>query len=495
MISPQPQGSIGNGMNEVMRNARIHRDKNFDGRFFFGVRTTGIFCRPSCPAPTAKEENVLYFSTVFEALDRGFRPCRRCRPDITTEYAATHPAGNGLVQSALDKMYEGYLQDHTTAELAQSLGVSERHLRKLFVDNLGSTPAKIERYHKALFAKKLVIHSNQPISDIAFATGFSSLRQFNEVFRKVFDTNPTTLRRDRHLPSGDDGATLLQISYRPPFDFPHLLSFLRPRAMKGVEVITEDSYARTFRTEHAQGFITVRDNPENSCLLVTIHCDDPRCYMTIHHRIRRMFDLATDFSSINAQFASDPFLSRGMISGHVPRLPVVFDPFECVIRAVLGRRISVKAATTIAGRLVKEAGRRTPEEFPNGLDYFFPVPEELLTIDLGTLGVTRASRTTLVQVAEAVLDGRLLLTGNQQPESFHRDFSSIRGIGDWTVNYVAMRGLGMMDSFPYNDLGVIKAMTVEQIPPTKKELLTIAEQWRPYRSYATLCLWNSGNKE
>lgn len=478
-----------------MRNARINKDKNFDGRFFFAVKTTGIFCRPSCPAPVAAEENVLYFNTMFEALDLGFRPCRRCRPDITTEYYNPNPSGTGIVQSALQLIYEGYLHQHTVGELAETFSVSERHLRKLFVDNLGSTPAKIARYNKALFAKKLLIHSNHPITDIAFASGFSSLRQFNEVFKKTFNTTPTALRQESSAEQTYEGATLLNLNYKKPFNFPLLLSFLRPRAIQGVEVIAEDSYSRTFLTEHTQGFITVRDTPKKSCLALTIDCDDPRCYMSIYHRVRRMFDIDTDFSPINDRFASDPLLSQGMVGGHVPRMPVAFDPFEFVIRAVLGQQISVKAATTIAGRVAEHAGQKTPQEFPDGLDYFFPTPEEFLAMDLGTIGVTQTRQATLKKVTQAVLDCRVRLTKNQSPEGFHRDFSAIKGIGDWTVSYVAMRGLGMMDSFPYSDLGVIKALTRSEKPPTKKEILSIAEQWRPYRSYATLCLWNRGEEK
>ena len=482
-------------MNTLLSQARINKDKTYDGKFFFAVKTTGIFCRPSCPAPVAKEENVCYFDTLFAALEQGFRPCLRCRPDMTTEYYNGNPSGSNLVQSALHLMHEGYLNHHSIAELAHTLSISERHLRKLFIDNLGSTPAKIARYNKALFAKKLITYSNHPITDIAFASGFSSVRQFNEVFKKTFETTPTAIRQQYPTEKQPTRATALHINYQKPFDFPLLLSFLKPRAIRGVEVITEGSYSRTFRTENAEGFFTVTDNSRKSCLEVSIDCNDTRCYMTIYSRVRKMFDIDTDFSTINERFSNDPLLSGGMAKGHVPRLPVAFDPFEFVIRAILGQQISVKAATTLAGRIAQIANRNTPPEFPKGLDYFFPHPEELISMDLSSIGVTRTRQETLKTVAQAIANGAVRLTRNQSPADFHRDFSALKGIGDWTVSYVSMRGLGMVDSFPYSDLGVIKALTNSEKTPTKKEILAIAEQWKPYRTYATLCLWNRGQEK
>ncbi|MCP3890201.1 MAG: DNA-3-methyladenine glycosylase 2 family protein [Desulfobulbaceae bacterium] len=282
------------------------------------------------------------------------------------------------------------------------------------------------------------------------------------------------------------------MNYKKPFDLSHTLSFLRIRAIKGVEVVTEQSYSRTFRSDHAEGYFTVTDNPNKSCLELRIDCSDSACCTAISNRVRRMFDIDTDFSVINAHFGTRKLLRGGMIDGHVPRLPIAFDSFEFVIRAILGQQISVKAATTLAGRIAQNAKIETPARFPEGMDYFFPKPDELLAVDLTTIGATKTRQETLKTATQAISDGSVLLTKNQSPEDFHRDFSALKGIGDWTVSYVAMRGLGMKDSFPYSDLGVIKALTKGNKAPTKKEILTIAEQWRPYRSYATLCLWNQG---
>ena len=470
--------------------ARRAKDKNFDGKFFFGVKTTGIFCRPSCPAPTAKEENVVYFDTVFAALENGFRPCLRCRPDVDVDYYTGNVGGTSVVSKALRLIYDGYLNEHSLTELAGELAVSERHLRKLFVDNLGAPPVKIARYHKVFFAKKLLMSSDNSVADIAFASGFKSIRQFNDAFKNIFGNTPTTVRKQAGR-CKDSNTTTLLLRYSKPFNFPRMLDFMRPRAVKGMERVTETGYSRTFRTRRAQGFFSVRDDPSRSALELSIECDDIRCFMTIHNRVRRMFDLDTNFATINDLFSQDERLSKGMADGHVPRLPVAFDPFELMIRAILGQQITVKAATTIAGRLVQKADKRTDESFPTGLDFFFPNAEELLAMDLDDLGMTKTRRETLRTATRAALDEAVSLSPNQTFEAFRASFVALKGIGDWTANYVAMRGLGMSDGFPAGDLGVIKAMTEGDHKPKPREILSQSKKWRPYRAYAALCLWNS----
>ncbi len=481
-------------MNSEFSRARREKDRNFDGKFVFGVKTTGIFCRPSCPSPTAKEENVEYFDTVFAALERGFRPCLRCRPDVDVEYYNGNVGGTSVVDTALKLIYDGYLNEHSLADLAGELMVSERHLRALFVDNLGVPPVKIARYHKALFAKKLLVSSNRSVADIAFASGFGSIRQCNDAFRDMFGRTPTQIRKRSGSSRTRDNTTLL-LRYSPPFDFGQLLDFMRPRAVKGVELVTRDSYSRTFRTVGTRGYFTVRDNPSESALELSIVCDNIKCFMEVHNHVRRMFDLDTDFTAINDRFVNDELLSRGMEKGHVPRMPVAFNPFEAMVRAIVGQQITVKAATTIAGRIAKTASIKTDGGFPDGLGYFFPDPEELMVMNLEGLGMTHIRQRTLRTATRAVLDKTLSLSPNQSFESFHASFVSLKGIGDWTANYVGMRGLGMIDAFPAGDLGIIKAMTRGGKKPTVRDVRTRSERWRPYRAYATLCLWNSIREE
>ncbi|WP_421900850.1 AlkA N-terminal domain-containing protein [Maridesulfovibrio sp.] len=475
--------------------ARIYRDRNFDGKFFFAVKTTGIFCRPSCPSPRAKEENVVYFETIFQALEAGFRPCLRCRPDITIEYGSGYPSSYELVNEGLRMIYDGYLNYHSLSDLACELGVSDRHLRQLFVERLGVPPVKIARYHKAMFARKMLLMSDNSITDIAAAAGFSSLRQFNEVFKSIFNMTPTAMRKELgSRPTAQDGTTLL-LKYELPFDFNSMLLFMRERAIKGVEVITEDSYSRTFRTAEAHGYFSVTDDPAHSSLRLSIFSEDIKCYMEVYNRVRRMFDLDTDLRIIRDHFQGDELLEKGMKDGQVPRLPKVFDPFEFMVRAILGQQVTVKAATTMAGRIANKTGFRCAADYPDGLDFFFPNSAELSSLDLDGIGLTNTRRETIKTAIRAINEGAVKLSANQSLEDFHRDFSALKGIGDWTVNYVAMRGLGLPDSFPAGDLGVIKALSVDGVKPTAKQVLEIAEKWRPYRGYATLCLWNSLGEE
>jgi len=261
-----------------------------------------------------------------------------------------------------------------------------------------------------------------------------------------------------------------------------------------VEVATETGYSRTFRTKNATGFFTVTDSPDQSALELRIACDDTRCITEISNRVRKVFDLDTDFSLINEICAKDEHLSKGMVEGHVPRLPAAFDPFEFVVRAILGQQISVQAATTLASQVAAKADLKSDGGYPSGLDYFFPDPSELLDLELDGLGIPRTKQATLKTVARAILDQRVKLTADQSFEMFRENFLALKGIGEWTVHYVAMKGLGMVDSFPATDLGVIKALTKKGRAPTKKEIKETAEQWRPYRSYAALCLWNYGSE-
>lgn len=478
---------------KTYRIAREQKDKNYDGKFYFGVKTTGIFCRPSCPAPVAKEENVAYFDTVFEAIDAGFRPCLRCRPDLQVEYAAQNVDGAGLVNDALKHIYEGYLHHHSLKDLAQALYVSDRQLRKLFVESIGVSPVKVAKYHKALFARKLLQNSDLTITQVSIAAGFGSIRQFNQVFKEVFGRTPTMARR--RMDQTDEAlAPRLLLPYKEPFDFQETLSFFRARAIRGIECIDMSSYRRTFRIGEMKGYLIVMDRAEQSALELQVVTEDIRVLMAVYARVRRMFDLDANLQAISEHLGEDPILKRGMANGSVPRLPQAFDPFEHAIRAVLGQQITVKAATTLAGRVAERAGEKT-NGMPEGLDVFFPTPIELAAADLSELGITLTRQKTIKNVVNALIDGVFDLRLDQPPERFRKEFSSIKGIGEWTVQYVAMRGLGMVDSFPAKDLGIIKALMVDDRKPGEKEILKLAEAWSPYRAYAALCLWQSKSKE
>ena len=269
----------------------------------------------------------------------------------------------------------------------------------------------------------------------------------------------TGINKDKHFN---------RLRYKKPFNFKQVLSFLKRRAMAGVEVVTETGYSRTFRMKNTMGFFSVTDSPDQSALELRIACEDINCHMEIHNRVRKVFDLDTDFTLINERCAKDEHLSKGMVEGHVPRLPAAFDPFEFVIRAILGQQISVQAATTLASRVAAKADLKSDGGYPSGLDYFFPNPTEFRHLDLDGLGIPRTKQATLKTVTQAILDERVKLTTHQPFETFRENFLALKGIGEWTVHYVAMRGLRMVDSFPATDLGVIKALTNHGKAPSKK---------------------------
>jgi 3-methyladenine DNA glycosylase/8-oxoguanine DNA glycosylase len=276
------------------------------------------------------------------------------------------------------------------------------------------------------------------------------------------------------------------IPYDKPFNYDELFKFMSFRAIKGVEYIQDETYSRTFRLNGVSGYFSVGNDQNLSALILKVAGleDD-----TLVAKIRMMFDLDTDFTMINERFSQDPILSRGMMDGHVPRLPMAFDSFEHMLRAILGQQITVKAATTLAGRVVEKVGISTPDHYPTGLDYYFPTYEELLEVDLENIGITTTRVNTIRTVLEALKTGAIHLSQDQTYEQLHSSLIQLKGIGDWTINYLAMRGLRIVDSFPAKDLGVIKALTFHDKKPSHKEIIEMSKKWQPFRAYASLCLW------
>lgn len=473
--------------------ARENKDRHYDGRFFFGVSSTGIFCRPSCPSPVAKEKNVTYFNTMFEALNEGYRPCYRCRPDIEVAYYNGNVVGVETVNKALELIYEGYLNHHNLDALAKVLFVSPRHLRTLFAQNIGLSPVKVAKYHKALFAKRLLIYSDMTITNVAYSSGFGSTRQFNDVFKETFGKTPTEVRKASSVESlkhGPEKVNVMLIPYEFVLDYDQVLDFMALRGIEGVEKIVDGVYYRNFRVDGRKGYFTVENDAPNMQLKLSVYSEDIRSYMAIYNRVRKMFDLDCDLEAISDYLGSDQLLQKGMKDGLVPRLPVAFNTFEFVIRAILGQQITINAATTLAGRIAKAAGVKADDTYPEGLDYFFPDPSELKETVIADLGITKTRQQTIMTVTEAVIEGQVSLERNQTYENFYEDFVGLKGIGSWTVNYVAMRGLGMVDSFPAKDLGIIKALSVNGEKAKHKVILERSKDWQPYRAYAALCLWH-----
>lgn len=474
--------------NQAYRVARINKDKNFDGQFFFAVSTTGIVCRPSCPSPTAKEENVSYFLSIYDALESGYRPCLRCRPDLYTEFYSSNLDGDIIIEDAMELINQGYLNSNSVSDLASYFHLSERYFRKLFVKQMGISPSQVAKYNRAIFAKRMLINSDLSITSIAFASGFGSIRQFNNVFKEIFKVSPSDIRKE-NLKGSISGTTML-LPYKSPFKFSEVLEFMRPRMMKGLEIVEDDKFTRTFNINDVKGYFIVKDNRQKSSLELDVICDDMSVFREIYYKVRKMFDLDTEFDRVKESLSKDKYLKKLMGEKVVPRLPVAFNSYEFLIRAILGQQITVKAATTLAARIVERVGIKSGLEI-DGLEYVFPKLEELIDVNLEDLGITKTRMKTIKSVNDALKNKVFSLSINQSHEKFYKEFTSVKGIGDWTANYVAMRGLGMVDAFLAGDLWVVNALAKEFGDMKIKDIKKLSEAWRPYRAYVTLYLWQS----
>ena len=463
------------------------RDARFDGRFFTGVRTTGIYCRPVCPARTPKRENVQFFECAAAAEAAGFRPCKRCRP----ETAPGTPAWLGTsatVARGLRLIAEGALDAGGVDDLAERLGVGSRHLRRLFDEHLGASPLDVALTRRVHFARKLLDDTSLPIRDVAFAAGFSSVRRFHAVMQRTFREPPTSMRRasrGRTQPRVE-GHVELRLPYREPYAFDALLEYLAGRATPGVEEVRDGVYRRTFRLDGETGVLAVRRDAASRCLVMEVPVAARRRLLEIAERVRRVFDVAADPATIASHLGRDPALRRSVRARPGLRVPGAWDPFELCVRAILGQQVSVKAATTLAGRLAQRFGT------PIGTDgrLLFPDAATLADADVASIGMPRSRGDAIRELARRVRDGSLPLAWGGAADDAVAALASIPGVGTWTAGYVAMRALGMPDAFLEGDLGVRRALENGRLP-TFAETLARAEAWRPWRAYAVMHLWAS----
>ncbi|MFA0813596.1 DNA-3-methyladenine glycosylase 2 family protein [Microbulbifer epialgicus] len=475
----------------VCSSARLARDRRFDGRFFTAVKTTGIFCRPICPARPPLEHNVTYFATAAEAANAGFRPCLRCRPDSAPGSPAWELVST-TVQRAL-KLMRSEREPHSVERLAERLGVSSRYLRRLFAEHLGVSPLAVWQTERALFAFRLLRDTNLPIAEIAYESGFNSLRRFNGVFKQIYQRTPSEVRREGHtgrLKSSASTTVRLYLDYRPPLDWQQLLTFLGARALVGVEQVEDCEYLRSFALEGCRGVMRVAHDPERNRLVVEVSGQEGGTGLyLLNQRLRRLFDLDADTAEIQAVLNEDPLLKKQLAQRPGLRLPGAWDPFEYALRAILGQQISVAAATTIAGRLVARYGESFVDD--SGVERFlFPTAKQLAEADFAGLGLTRTRANTLREFVDATLDGRVNFA-EQSLEDWCTQVTALPGIGDWTAQYIAMRGLSMPDAFPSSDLGILQALGSKSLKAKPKEALARAEQWRPWRAYGAILLWQS----
>ncbi|MCL1634291.1 helix-turn-helix domain-containing protein [Luteimonas sp. SX5] len=474
---------------EICNRARIAHDPRFDGLFFIAVRSTGIYCRPVCPAPTAKRENVVFYPTAAAAVAMGYRPCLRCRPELSPEAFAR--IGEETVQRALGLIAEGALQDGSVEQLAERVGVCSRQLRRLFVARTGATPIVVHTTRRMLLAKQLLTETSLPVTQVALAAGFNSLRRFNAAFREGCGMPPTAIRRQRAEAPG--GALTLRLGYRPPLDFPAMLAFLSKRALPGIERVTDSSYERIVGPAEAPTLIHVSADAAKPELLLRIEGPDPRVIPDIVRRVRRIFDLDADLRAVHAVLRSEPLLAQAIKKRPGLRVPGGWDGFELAVRAVLGQQVSVAGATTLARRLVDAYGEPCKGGQP-GLDRVFPQPERLIGAPLELLGLPKSRATTLRSLARAMADGRIDFGAGQRLDDFVERFTALPGIGPWTAQYVAMRALSQPDAFPAGDLVLQQvlggATSGDGLRLTERATAARAEAWRPWRAYAVLQLWH-----
>jgi len=461
------------------------KDARFDGRIFTCVTSTGIYCRPICPARTPKRENCRFVASAAAAEALGFRSCLRCRPETapgTPAWAGTQAS----VARALRLIEDGALDEDGVEALAARVGLGARQLRRLFLAHVGATPQTVAANRRLLTAKQLITETGMSFADIAFASGYRSLRRFNDAVLASYGVAPTALRRDKsaELAPATGSAIRLRLGYRPPFDWELLLSYLSIRAIPGIEEIETTEYRRSFRLADASGVITVAASAKPNALDIDVRGEGRLPIRQISTRIRRLFDLDADPLAIAACLRDDALLGPRLAQAAGMRVPGAFDGFELGVRAILGQQVSVKGATTLAGRVVARAG----EPLPRGdgrLTHYFPTPESLARADLSGLGLTGGRIAALKAFAKAVALGDVSFDPAQTLEEKIAELCAVSGIGEWTAHYIALRAVGEPDAFPAADLGLRKAAG----NVSTRALEDMAERWRPWRGYAALLLW------
>jgi len=474
------------------------RDARFDGHFFTAVLTTKIYCRPICPARTPQRQNCLFMPSAPAAQGAGFRPCLRCRPEISPNLLGRLGATSTVFDRALSAIAAGALDEGGVKTLASQLEVSDRHLRRLFTEHLGASPVTVAQTRRILFAKQLIDETDFSMTEVAMAAGFASIRRFNDAMQKTYQKPPRALRKIRTVASkiSPTPNITLKLPFSPPYDWATLVQFLAGRAMPGIESVTINSYQRTIALEQCHGVIEVRPVRGKNYLIANIQFPKVTALALIVERLRRIFDLSANTAMISEHLASAPYLASVVTARPGLRVPGAWDGFELAVRAILGQQISVAAATTLASRLVATYGEPlvasdTSWAAPE-LRFVFPRPELLIGEDLTKLGITQARSRAITSLAAAMTENPHTLTGFQTLEDAVKQLCKLPGIGEWTAHYIAMRSLREPDAFPASDLALLRAMEKREQPMTKAKLSKLAEAWRPWRAYAAMYLWSAG---
>lgn len=484
---------------DICQSARLSRDARFDGKFYTAVLTTGIFCRPVCPARPPNPENVRYYQSAELAQNSGFRPCKRCFPELA-------PAP--LLPKKIKRIVQSYYENNNSvSQCAKHQQISERQLQRLFVQYYGLAPSEFFHQQRLLQARKLLTTTNLSMTNIAYAAGFNSVRRFNEVIKSAYAVTPSEIRGKKITENSNEildglntsSTVTISLPYRPPFDWSLMLSFFRFRQISNIEKVTQAEYCRSFILENCHGWFKVSQSADKPsyktkhALQLTVSMNDFSYLNQVITRVRKMFDLDADMSLIHQHLSSHSVLNT--VIGQYPglRLPGCWNIFEFSIRAILGQQISVKAATTLAQRIAEKYGCDLDQaQSPYAeMTKHFPTPEQLKQVDYSDIGLTQSRLATLQRWVDFYLATPDVFEKSENIETLEKILTQLKGIGPWTVNYIAMRGLSDPDAFPSADLGIIKALTVNDERPNNKAILATAQQWRPWRAYAAIYLWQS----
>ncbi|HBT95142.1 MAG TPA: adenosine deaminase [Coriobacteriia bacterium] len=471
------------------------KDTRFDGRFFVGVSSTGIYCRPVCHARMPKIENCTFYPTAAEAEQAGYRPCLLCRPELAPGRSVAD-AKSTLANRAARLLEEHSGSGLSVEELAVKLGCTDRHLRRVFSEEFRVSPVRYLQTCRLLLAKSLLTDSDLSVVDVTMVSGFGSLRRFNDAFKSHYRLSPTEFRKQAALGGAVSGDVTLSLGYRSPYQWEKLLAFLAFRAIPGVEVVRDGEYLRTVRLmggngAELTGWIRVCNKPAKNMLAVTVSSSLLPALPQVLARIRHLFDLRCDPDAISDVLTAMNEVKPGLFTPGL-RLPGCFDSFEMCVRAVLGQQVTVKAASTLAARMAATFGT-TIETGIEGLGLIFPSPETIIALpgdisdQLGPIGVTSARSKTILSLAHAFVDRTIDFGQSAVPEVEIARLCELPGIGSWTAHYIAMRSMGWPDAFLETDYGVKKVF--EGLKP--KEILERSQAWRPWRSYATINIWNS----
>lgn len=469
--------------------ARLSRDPRFDGRFFIAVLSTKIYCRPICPAPSPKPQNIRYYSSAAAAAEAGFRPCLRCRP----EAAPGTPAWVGtsaVVRRALRLIEAGALDSASVAALAAQVGIGPRHLHRLFVEHVGASPITVAQTRRLLFAKQLLDETALPITEVALAAGFGSVRRFNAAFMQTYGRTPRDLRRTRRRgpPALAAGDTVVRLAYRPPYDWAQVHASLTSRALPGVERVDARGYARTVAGPHDGAVVLVQPLADQHALELRLRGAKPETLFTLCAHARRTFDLGADPAHVRAAFEADPLLGPCVARRPGLRVPGSWSPFECAVRALLGERVSRGPTRAIALQLVTRLGRPF-QSGEDGLTHLFPEPAALAEADLEGLGLPGPRAMALRALARATLTGAL--DWSAPTAAVQAALLALPGWGEGAARHVVAHGLGDPDAFPCLDPGLQRCLPQEAGKPPFSALEARAEAWRPWRAYALWHIWQA----